>query len=244
MTEPVVRDRPLLFRPIAGLRAHEEVVDQIAFAIRSGAYRVGDRLPLVEELAKGMNVSKPTVGEALRALSRDGVVKTQRGANGGVTVISDNIPRTIPGVAEGTRETGLRELVEARRAVEMEIARLAAKRATEDDFQYMEEAVDGLAAHRSGDRATRLHYDYLFHYAMGRAARSDLLAYYQHQILDEMVKAMEEYLAEEEDPDEVVKLHKRTLGELRRGDQARIDKVMEEHLRFFSAAVTEKGLIR
>src|ERR687883_1545199 len=123
-----------VFRPIVGARAHEEVVDQITFGIRSGAFRVGEKLPSIEALAAQLGVSKPTVGEALRVLAQEGLVETRRGVNGGVTVLSDSVPRTLIRIAAGNREAGLRELLEARRAVEMEIARLAALRASEGDF--------------------------------------------------------------------------------------------------------------
>jgi GntR family transcriptional repressor for pyruvate dehydrogenase complex len=239
-----VSDRGSPFHPIAGARAHEEVVDQITFAIRSGTFRVGEWLPSIDELANSMHVSKPTVGEALRVLSKDGVVETKRGVHGGVRVVSDNIPRTLTGIASGNREAGLRELLETRRPIEIEIARLAARRATDEDFASMQDSIDRLAsfAESQGNEAdgeVRLHYDYLFHYAMGRAARNDLLAYYQHQILERLVMAMHDYLTYEEDLSIVVDLHQRTLAALRRG-QRRIDTVMDEHLRFFEEAV-ERG---
>jgi GntR family transcriptional repressor for pyruvate dehydrogenase complex len=239
-----VTDRRSYFHPIVGARAHEEVVDQITFAIRSGGFRVGEWLPSLDELANSMHVSKPTVGEALRVLSKDGVVETKRGVHGGVRVVSDNIPRTLTGIASGNRETGLRELLETRRPIEMEIARLAARRATDEDFASMQDSIDRLASFAESqgngaeehDTELRLHYDYLFHYAMGRAARNDLLAYYQHQILERLVIAMHDYLTYEEDLSIVVDLHQRTLAALRRG-QRRIDAVMDEHLRFFEEAV-------
>ena len=43
---------PRAFRPVVDSRAHEYVVDQIAFGIRSGVYRVGERLPSVEGMAE------------------------------------------------------------------------------------------------------------------------------------------------------------------------------------------------
>src|SRR5438874_687596 len=142
-----VVERRGVFRPIAGARAHEEVIDQITFAIRSGAFRVGERLPSVEDLAVQFKVSRPTIGEALRALAHEGVVETRRGVHGGVTVRSDSVPRTLLRIAGGSRDPGLAELLEARRAVEMEIARLAAVRAHEEDFDRMRESIDRFAAY-------------------------------------------------------------------------------------------------
>ena len=54
------------FHPISSTRAHEQVVEQIAYAILSGAYNPGERLPNIEALARLMGVSKPVVGAGPR----------------------------------------------------------------------------------------------------------------------------------------------------------------------------------
>jgi GntR family transcriptional repressor for pyruvate dehydrogenase complex len=228
-TPPIGRDKRA-FRPVTDSRAHERVVDQITFAIRSGAYAVGERLPSVSDMANAMKVSKPTVGAAVSALAKRGVLEARRGVNGGVTVIDDNIPTTLLQLANGRSEASLRELLEARRPVEMEIARLAAQRADASDVASMEESIAKLAAHVSGDGELRLHFDYFFHYTMGRAARSEMLAYYQHQILEGITVFLHDYFMSEEDPQLVVDLHRRTLEVIRRGKRDEVDRVMDEHL--------------
>src|SRR3954447_24224402 len=96
-------------------RTHERAVDQITFASRSRASCVGDRLPSVEQMAHDMQVSKPTVGEAIRVLSEFEVVTSRRGVHGGVTVVSDNVPTTLLLLTKGPAQSSLRELLEARR---------------------------------------------------------------------------------------------------------------------------------
>jgi DNA-binding FadR family transcriptional regulator len=225
------------FQPIADARAHERVVDQITFAIRSGAYAVGERLPSIEQMARAMDVSKPTVGEAIRVLANCGVVQSRRGVNGGVTVIDDNIPITLLKLANGRNEANLRELLEARRPVEMEIARLSARRADEADIASMEDSIAKLAAHVGGDGELRLHFDHFFHYAMGRAARSELLAYYQHQILEGITVLLHDYFTTHEDSNVVVDLHRRTLDVIAGGHLGEVDRVMDEHLAYLERAV-------
>jgi GntR family transcriptional repressor for pyruvate dehydrogenase complex len=220
-------------------RMHERVVDQITFAIRSGAYRVGDRLPSVEQMARDMKVSKPTVGEAIRVLSDFGVVKSRRGVHGGVTVVDDNIPTTLLRLTKGPARASLPELLEARRAVEMEIARLAAQRGRESDFEAMQGSIDRLLEEPPENWSMRLHYDHFFHYAMGRAAQSDLLAYYQHQILEGVTVVMQDYFVHVEDPVTVANLHRRTLDAIRGGSAAEIDGIMNEHLVYLERAVAE-----
>lgn len=230
-----------IFRPIVESRAHDHVIDQITFGIRSGVHKVGERLPYIGELARQLGVSKPTVGEGIRILAEHGVVKSQRGVTGGVTVISDDIPTALLGLAPDRRQTDLRQLLEARRAVEMELARLASRRASEADIENMRESVERLRHHVGSDRRLQLHYDHLFHYAMGRAARSDLLAYYQHQILKRLVVLLHDYFFHEEDPELVIELHERTLDAVASGDEAVVDSVMDEHLRVLERAVAARA---
>jgi GntR family transcriptional repressor for pyruvate dehydrogenase complex len=222
-------------------RMHERVVDQITFAIRSGAYRIGDRLPSVEQMAQDMHVSKPTVGEAVRVLSEFGVVKSRRGVHGGVTVVSDNIPTTLLLLTKDPGKSSLRELLEARRPVEMEIARLAAERALPEDLEAMQDSIDRLVSEPAESWTVRLHYDHFFHYAMGRAARSELLAYYQHQILEGLTVVVQDFFAHVEDPAVVAELHRRTLDAISGGDTQDVDRVMDEHLAYLERALDEHG---
>jgi GntR family transcriptional regulator, transcriptional repressor for pyruvate dehydrogenase complex len=224
-------DRTLHFHPISGARAHEEVIDQVTFAIRAGIFRPGDRLPSVEELARLMGVSKPVIGEAIKVLSSGGVLIAQRGASGGVTVASDEIPVTLMRVSAGTREAALTELVEARRPIEMEIAVLASQRATGEDFETMQFAIDRYSeAIKENSPAMRLRADHLFHYAMGRAARTEMLARYQHEILEQLAIVLEEYYAHDEDPQLVLETHGETLDAIRSRDAERVRVVMARHL--------------
>jgi DNA-binding FadR family transcriptional regulator len=229
--DPAGADRTLRFHPISGARAHEEVIDQLTFAIRAGIFRPGDRLPSVEGLARLMGVSKPVIGEAIKVLSSGGVLVAQRGASGGVTVASDKIPVTLMRVSAGRREAALTELVEARHPVEMEIAALASQRATEDDFATMEFAIERYGeAMKENSSAMRLHADHLFHYAMGRAARSEMLARYQHEILEQLAIVLEEYYASDEDPHLVLETHRETLEALRSRDLGQVAVAMNRHL--------------
>jgi GntR family transcriptional regulator, transcriptional repressor for pyruvate dehydrogenase complex len=238
VTDASSAGREWTFQPVSDPRVHERVVDQITFAIRAGAFGVGERLPSVEQMARDMQVSKPTVGEAIRVLASRGVVESRRGVNGGVTVVDENIPITLLKLSDGPNEASLRELVEARRPVEMEIARLAAARADASDFASMEDSIAKLIAHiGDGDGELRLHFDHFFHYAMGRAARSELLAYYQHQILQNITVVMHDYFIHRENPTVVVDLHQRTLEAIADGKRERVDEVMDEHLAYLERAV-------
>lgn len=219
------------FYPISGPRAYEEVVDQITFAIRAGAFRPGDRLPLVEALAETMQVSKPTIGEAIKVLGRAGVLVAQRGASGGITVVSDNIPEAfVMRHSLGWREATLKELVEARRPIEMQIVALAAERATEEDHAALRFAIDKLREQGPHGGARRVYCENLFHYSLGRAARSELLAFYQHQILEQLMLVLRDFISRTIDVSVTVHLHSRTLDALIRRDKKALERITDEHL--------------
>lgn len=227
--EPSPDESP--FHEIVGPRAFEEVVDQITFAIRSGRYRPGARLPTMAHLAKALHVSKPTVGIAIRVLGDAGVVRADRGAMGGITVMTADVPVTLMRLSAGWRAPALRELLEARRPVEMQLALLAGERATAQDLEALREAVRELErAAPTGHRFTILRADHLFHYAMGRAAGSEMLAYYQHQILEYLAKALDDYEDQYRSMDDVLETHRRTLRAIESRDPDLIRDAMEEHL--------------
>jgi GntR family transcriptional regulator, transcriptional repressor for pyruvate dehydrogenase complex len=221
-------DVSLRLHPVTPVRAHEEVVSQIVFAIRSGLLRVGDRLPTIEALAASTHVSKPVVGEAVRVLRGFGVVETKRGVQGGVTVTSEDIPLDLLRIG-GWREPALTELVEARRPIEAELALLAGERATDDDFAAMAEAIDQLeeAAHLSD--GSYLRFDHLFHYQIGRAARSEMLAYYQHRILAAVAVVLDEYQLYHEDRDLVVRTHRAMFDAIAARDPDQIRLTTQRH---------------
>jgi len=82
-----------LFSPIRFRRSFEEVLDQVADAIRSGDLRVGDRLPPERALATRMRVSRPTLREAVKILVDIGALEVRPGRAGGTFVRSELVPR-------------------------------------------------------------------------------------------------------------------------------------------------------
>lgn len=219
------------FHPILNMRAHEEVVEQVTFAILSGAFKPGDRLPNIEAMSKLMGVSKPVVGEALKVLASAGVVRALRGIHGGVVVETNEVPERILAITGPLRHINLSEIVEARRPVELQLAIQAAARATPEDFMAMEACIERLRTHRRSKLAVRIRFDHQFHYTIGRAARSAALSLYQHQILEHIFVRMKDYFADIEDVDSVIELHEDTLAALRTGDVAEITRAVDVHLR-------------
>jgi DNA-binding FadR family transcriptional regulator len=225
------RQDDLRFHRISAARAHEEVIDQITFAIRSGLLKPGDRLPTIEMLADLTDVSKPVIGEAVKVLRDHGVLESKRGVQGGVTVVSEDIPVTLMRRTAGWRGAALAELIEARRPIEMELALLAGKRATAYDLEQMRDSIVRYeAVASSDDEGAKRHFNHLFHYSFGSAAKSEMLAYYQHHILGEIAILLHDYYISEEDPDLVIRTHWATLEAIQSGEPKKIHQAMDWHL--------------
>ena len=87
----------------------------------------------------------------------------------------------------------------------------------------MRYAIVELKANPHAERMRRIHYDHLFHYAMGRAARSELLAYYQHQVLEQLYFSLRDVIDDDQHTQSIVDLHEETLEALESRDPARIE---------------------
>lgn len=142
---PMAASQESLFEPVRPTRASSDVIAQIRRAILSGQYRPGDRLPTEREMAQQFGVSRVTVRDALRALEANGLVRVKVGGQGGpyvsepdIALLSDSFSTHLQ-----LRGTTFQELAEARMALETTAAQLAAERATREDLEALERAIQG-----------------------------------------------------------------------------------------------------
>lgn len=152
-----------VLRPVRGHHAFEGCVEQLATAIRLGAYPHGSALPPERDLAERMNVSRAALREAIAALRQAGMVRTTRGRGGGsVVCFEPEAPAhgSSPGLAD--RQVELLDALVFRRVVEPGACWTAADRALSaaqrmlltTELREVEQACDA-AAHRQAD--SRLH---------------------------------------------------------------------------------------
>ncbi len=231
---------PTTFFPVTITKAAQQVVEQITFSIRSGAAPTGERLPQINELSKMMKVSKPVIGDALKILSDAGIVETIRGIGGGVVVVRDEIPVRLIAKSSYWERFNIIELLEARRPIEIRIAVLAARNASEEEFQDIERQIMLLDQYQKARPARRIHHDHLFHYAIGRAAHSRALAQFQHEIMEQLYARFKDYFDQSEDVDQVLALHEETFTALKGKDEKQILKAVDRHLRPLEDAVIQE----
>ncbi len=148
----------------------ETVAQQVLEAVRD--LPAGTRLPSERELTQQLGVGRSTVREALQGLAMMGVIEIRHGQ--GVFVadrpaIAGDVERSLP-PKEVTDE-----LLEARRIVEVELARLAAERRTEGDLTKMQSLLDTHRADLAAGRGPIMQASQ-FHLLVADAAKNQILA--------------------------------------------------------------------
>jgi DNA-binding FadR family transcriptional regulator len=224
-----------VFEPVRTRRTFEEAVEQIADRIRIGELRTGDRLPSERDLARIMQISRPTVREAIRVLAEAGAVEVRPGARGGIFVAADFVPAKLLSRTSELRVDEMATVLEARRLIEPRVAMLAAARGRDDDFAAMQRTIDrqiallddgGVLAHE--DRFLEL--ERQFHLTMARATGNPRLAGIMRSLIRDLEIARDMVMHVPLVADWTIDIHERTLAAIKAGDLERIEAVMGEHL--------------
>lgn len=161
----------------------DAISERILKLISSGALQPGDPLPPQRKLAGQLGVSLSSLREALHALAAVGVIDVKHGLGTFVCAhATDPLVRQLDwAVLLQSEET--RELMEARRVLDVSVARLAAERATEAQITYLTELFEGmLECWRARDVACLEEQDIQLHLAVARAASNSLLSHLAHTL--------------------------------------------------------------
>jgi DNA-binding FadR family transcriptional regulator len=150
----------------------DQVIEQIRAAVAAGEWPVGTRLPAEAELAEALGVGRNTVREAVRALAHAGLLEVRQGDGTFVRATSE-----ISGAIRRLAGTELREVLQVRRVLEAEGARLAATHRTPQELTELEQAMAACEeAERAADLATFTRADHAFHQLVLRCAHNAVLA--------------------------------------------------------------------
>jgi GntR family transcriptional regulator, transcriptional repressor for pyruvate dehydrogenase complex len=224
-----------VFTPVQTRRTFEEAADQIAEKVRTGELRTGDRLPGERSLAMQMEISRPTLREAVKVLVDAGVLEVRRGPGGGMYVTTDVVPTELVRHSASLRLAEIAAVLEARRMLEPRVAQLAAERATETDFETLERSIDAMRRLVDGGWHARhedrfLQLDVQFHLALARAAGNPTVETLMRTLFRQLEIARDMAMHVPLVPEWTIGIHERTLAALRGGDPDEVAAVMDEHL--------------
>lgn len=137
----------MVFRSIENKSVSQSIVEQIQDMIMRGELKAGDALPTERALAEMLNVGRPSLREALKALEVMGVVESRQGSG---NYITNNVsksfykPMSLAFKLSGQPDS---EILQLRRMIEYYTTCHAAREASEEDIAElaaMEEHLEAL----------------------------------------------------------------------------------------------------
>lgn len=202
-------------RPVGKLRIGELVYQELLEAIVTGVLKPGARLA-ENDVAQRLKVSATPVREALRALERDELVTRKPYHSSYVRVF---------------RSEEIRELYEARMALECMAIRLATGRIRKEDLDELDRNQrEGEERLEAGDFEGYRAYNARFHAVVLKAAGNNTLARLMETIAHKVRLLASITIGVQGQPRRAVVEHGEMIEAMRAGDAARAMALMEDHI--------------
>lgn len=215
-------------QPIPRSPLYEQVADRLREFIDAQRLEPGDRLMPERELAERLGVSRTSVRQALTALRVTGLVEIKHGE--GVFLLRS--PRDlIPSLASEIvgSEVDHPMIWEVREGIEVQAARLAARRRSAAEVSAMRDALDLMETAIAGGEDGIVE-DRRFHRAIVEAAHNPLLQQLTEQLADVIDRTSEASLTLAGRPAISLDSHRAILAAIGRRDEAAAAEAMRQHV--------------
>jgi len=225
-----------MFQPLNRLNTQTEgslyhqVIDNIRKLVLNGKLRVGEKLPSERDLAEMYGVSRVPIREALKTLEFLGIVQSVRGDGVYIQNIqTKDLLENVEFALQDNEEDILADLFEARAAIEVKAAQLAALRRNDEELEEMLEAVLDMERDLLLKRDASIS-SYKFHLAIIKASHNRVL-YRIHDNLSDLLKlSRKKSLGVKGHSQVALDFHKQLLNEIREKNAEAAGRLMADHL--------------
>jgi GntR family transcriptional repressor for pyruvate dehydrogenase complex len=214
-------------RPVERSRLYEDVGQRLEELVRESGMVPGDQFPPERELAQRLQVSRTSVRQSFVVLQALGFVDVRHGE--GVFLrrtrgFGDSLVKLVE------RRRRLPDVLEAREAVEVKLAELAARRRNRNDLADMRTALDRMDKEiQEGGLGTEG--DAAFHHAIALAARNEVLLHLVDAMAEVIGESRIESLSEPGRPPRSLAAHRRILAGIEAQSHQEAAEAMRGHLR-------------
>jgi len=196
-------------------------------------FEPGDSLPSEGQLAQTLGVSRLTVREATRSLEARGLLAISRGRRPTVTAPNGALVGDFFETAVRRDPRALLDLLEVRRALEVHIATLAAKRAGKGDIADLEMSINAMRT--GGERPEAFHAaDVRFHENLAAASGNRLLVFLIEALAEPLAESRLQsfagHVARGGTVEDVIQQHEAILDAVRARNAKAAAQAMREHL--------------
>ncbi len=222
-----------MFRNIERKKLGDQVIHQLQEKISLGELKPGEKIPTETELMTLFGVGRSTVREAVRVLAKAGLLEVRQGDG---TYVLDRTNNLEP-LEHRLRRASILEVYEVRRALELEIAKLAARRRSEEDLLAMRESLaKRREARRVNDKRSYVDADLLFHLAIAAASKNSVLTDLYFSFSNTVRDALDKLISDQELHKNQISIHEQLLAAIERQDEQaavywaaqNLDKTMED----------------
>lgn len=217
--------------------AADKVAQQLRGLIEHGELKPGDKIPSERELCDIMSVSRIAVREAIKGLAAKGLLEVRSGEGTYVKSFSSH-DLIDPLSAILMNEKSLRELLEFRWVIEVQLAGLAAERASEEDIQNIEKSLRDVE-HDAMERIDYQEHDIAFHNAIASASGNTLLTAMMNQAGELIREAIKHTISLPGAFQRVYKIHADIFENIRLKDVQGAQKAMSAHLQEVERSLIE-----
>ncbi|MGH3438242.1 MAG: FadR/GntR family transcriptional regulator [Sciscionella sp.] len=238
-----------LFEPIRQQRAFESVLEQLEGRILDGRLQPGDRLPNERLLSETLEVSRPSLREALRVLEAMDIITVRTGVGAAAgSVINDQPGPMVARLLRLYLALGhftVPNVVQVRHLLEGWALREAAQYRTPEHLEHLRSLLVEMDSH---DQDTESYFtlDALFHVAIADATGNPLLAHLMAALRDAIARQMVIGTVERGDWASVVAWstddHRAMVAAIADQDPDAAEAALEHHLSFYRTEPTTPPL--
>ncbi|WP_067546350.1 FadR/GntR family transcriptional regulator [Nocardia crassostreae] len=202
------------------------MIERLREQIVSGVWPVGSRIPPEKDLMGQLQVARGTLREAIRGLAHAGLLEVRQG-DGTYVRATGELSGALRKIYS---DKAFEHLIEVREALDLQAARMAAQRATEQDLASLDESLRRRAiAWRERNRDEWIEADWEFHTRVV-AAHNPVLAELYRNFAEPLREAIEKFWDEPHYDGGAPQGHEDLLTALRRRDPAEAARQAAENL--------------
>jgi GntR family transcriptional regulator, transcriptional repressor for pyruvate dehydrogenase complex len=198
--------------------------------ILSENYEAGDRLPPERVLVEQLGVSRTVVREALNLLESRGLLRIEHGRGAVVSANGAHAVHKNLGFLLRMQPSTLWELMEMRKALEVEVAGLAAERATTEDIAAMRAALDRMRGKIFAPEGY-VDADVRFHDLLARSARNRVFLMMMEPIADLLLASRRVTGSKEANAKRALQAHQAILERVEAKDVEGARREMLKHMK-------------
>ena len=214
-------------RPLERSRLYEDVGARLGQFVRESGMVPGDQFPAERYLSRNLQVSRTSIRQALVVLRALGFVDVRHG-DGVFLRRTRGFGESLTKLVERRRR--LPDVLEAREALEVKLAELAATRRSDADLASMRAAIAKMDLEiLAGGLGTEG--DAEFHHAVAMAARNEVLLHLIDAMAEVINESRIESLSEPGRPPRSLEAHRDILAGIEEGSPAQAAEAMRNHLR-------------